>query len=446
MGLVGLMSRTTLALVLAAGAARGDHWPQWRGPQGTGVAPDTGLPTRWSPGDVAWKARLGGLGVSSPVVWGDRIFVTSQAGRVPLRAGNHPTLALGEEASAEKPLGAAEATGTADAGKVRFLVEAFHRKDGRRLWQYAVDAEGLMPDVHQKHNLASPSPVTDGRYVYAWFGTGQLVALDVEGKIAWQRHVGKDYAPFDIQWGHGSSPTLYRDLVILQCDHNPASYLVALDKRTGKERWKTEREKGSVSYSTPTVVPTAAGDELVVNSTRRVDGYDPATGKLLWWVGDATRFAVPVPSFANGVLYMSRGYRSGPYMAVRPGGRGDVSKTQVAWSVETGAPYVSSLLHYQGLVYMANDVGVVTAVDARTGEKVWQERIEGIFTASPVAADGKVYLVSEAGETIILQAGRPPRVLARNSVGERSVATPAISDGQIFLRTDDSIICVGKKS
>ena len=435
-----------LAVALAAGIASGEQWPQWRGPQGTGLAPGTGVPTRWSADELTWKAPLGGLGVSSPVVWGDRVFVTSQTGRVALRAGNHPTLARGEEAKTEKPLGATPGAAGADPGKVRFLVEAFHRKDGRRLWQYAVDAEGVMPDVHQKHNLASPSPVTDGKLVYAWFGTGQLVAIDMSGKLAWQRHLGKDYAPFDIQWGHGSSPTLHRDLVILQCDHIPASYLVALDKRTGKERWKTEREKGAISYSTPTVVPTASGDELVVNSTKRVDAYDPATGKLLWWVGDATRFAVPVPAFADGMLYMSRGYRSGPYMAVRAGGRGDVSKTQVDWSVQTGAPYVSSLLHYQGLVYMANDVGVVTAVDAKTGEKVWQDRIEGIFTASPVGADGKVYLASENGDTIVLQAARPPRVLARNSVGERTVATPAISDGQIFIRTDESIICVGKKS
>jgi outer membrane protein assembly factor BamB len=430
------------AVVVATAAARGDQWPQWRGPQGTGVAPDTALPTRWTPGDVTWKARLGGVGVSSPVVWGDRIFVTSQTGRVALRAGNHPTLARGEEANAEKPLGAA----AADPGKVRFLVEAFHRKDGRRLWQYAVEAEGDLPEVHQKHNLASPSPVTDGKHVYALFGSGQLVALAVDGKLAWQRHLARDYGPFDIAWGHGSSPALYRDLLILICDHNPASYVVALDKRTGKVRWKTDREKGSVSYSTPTVVASSAGDELIVNSTRRVDVYDPATGKLLWWVGEPTRFAVPVPAFGEGVLYLSRGYRSGPYMAVRAGGRGDVSKTQVAWSVPTGAPYVSSLLYYQGLVYMANDVGVVTAVDAATGEKVWQERIEGIFTASPVGADGKVYLVSETGEAIVLQAGRPPRVVARNSVGERSVASPAISDGQIFFRTDESIICVGKQS
>ncbi|HUG54383.1 MAG TPA: PQQ-binding-like beta-propeller repeat protein [Vicinamibacteria bacterium] len=428
---------------LAAGVVAADDWPQWRGPRGTGVSSEKGLPTRWGPDDVAWKARLGGLGISSPIVWGDRVFVTSQTGRAALRPGRHPTLARGPEANAEKPLGATTEAGGAEGG-VRFIVEAFDRRDGRRLWQYALEAEGPLPEVHEKHNLASPSPVTDGAHVYAWFGTGQLVALGLDGTFAWQKNLGKEYGPFDIAWGHGSSPTLHGDTVILLCDHEPASYLLALDKRTGEVRWKTDRPKGSVSYATPTVVSTASGDELVVNSTTRVDGYDPATGKLLWWAGEPHRFAIPVPAYHDGTLYMSRGYRSGPYMAVRAGGRGDVSKTHVAWSVPTGAPYVSSLLHYAGLIYMANDVGVVTAVDPKTGEKVWQERVEGIFTASPVGADGKVYLVSETGETIVLAAGPEPKVLARNSVGERSVATPAFAPGRIFIRTDNHLVAVGR--
>lgn len=432
-----------LALGLAA-AGSAEDWPQWRGPLGTGVSPEKGLPVEWAAEQAAWRARLGGLGVSSPVVAGDRIFVTSQQGKSALRPGNHPTLARGEEAKAEKPLGA----GAAQAeGGVAFLVEAFHRGDGRRLWQFRLEAEGELPEVHQKHNLASPSPVTDGQLVVAWFGNGQLVALDVaSGRRLWQRHLGKEYSPFDISWGHGSSPTLYGDMVILLCDHRPASYLLALDKRTGAVRWKADRPKESVSYTTPTVVPAPGGHELIVNSTRRVDAYDPDTGTLLWWLGEPHNFAIPVPAFADGVLYMSRGYRSGPYMAVRPGGRGEVGPSHVLWSLPTGAPYVSSLTYYEGLVYMANDAGIVTCVDARTGQKVWQERIEGIFTASPVAADGRIYLVSETGETIVLKAGREPRVLARNPIGERSVASPAISNGQIFIRTDDHLFCLGKPS
>jgi outer membrane protein assembly factor BamB len=402
------------------------------------------LALQWSPEEVTWKAPLGGAGVSSPIVWGERIFVTSQLGRGPLVSGRHPTLARGEGAKDEQPLGSGSA-GPEGQGDVVFLVEAFHRQDGRRLWQHRSRAEGELPLVHEKHNLASPSPVTDGARVYAWFGNGQLVALDLDGKLAWKRHLGRDFTPFEIRWGHGSSPTLHRDSLILLCDHEPSSYLLALDKRTGQERWRVERESGAISYSTPTVVPGPKGEELIVNSTPRVEAFDPATGELLWWAGPSHRFAIPVPTYHDGVLYMSRGYRSGPYMAVRVGGRGDVSETHVQWSVPTGAPYISSLLYYQGLVYMASGAGIVTALDPGSGERVWRERVGGIFTASPVGADGRIYLVSETGETIVLAAGNPPRVLARNSLGERSVATPAISGGQIFIRTDDHVIAIGPR-
>jgi outer membrane protein assembly factor BamB len=404
------------------------------------------LPVRWGRNEITWKAPLRGLGVSSPIVWGDRIFATSQLGQAALRAGSHPTLARGQEAAAEKPLGRRAAAAGEDPQQVSFLVEAFHRADGRRLWEYRLAAEGPLPPVHQKHNLASPSPITDGELVYAWFGTGQLAAVNLDGKLAWQRHLGKEYSPFEIDWGHASSPALYRDLLILLCDHAPASYLLALDKKTGKERWKVDRGKGLHSHSTPTLVRGPGGDELIVNSSERIEAYDPATGKPLWHTGEPNRFPIPVPSADNGVLYASRGYRSGPYLAIRLGGRGDISRTHIQWLVPTGAPYISSLLYYQGLIYMANDAGIATCVDAKTGEKVWQERVEGIFSASPVAGDGKVYLLSETGETIVLEAGRQFRVLARNDLGERMVASPAISGGQLFIRTDEHLFCIGKKA
>jgi outer membrane protein assembly factor BamB len=429
---------------LATGVAQSEDWPQWRGPHGNGTSEETGLPLRWSPAELAWKASLGGVGISSPIVWGDRVFVTSQVGRGPLVSGSHPTLARGEGVKDERPLGSGSAGGEGQA-EVAFLVEAFHREDGRRLWQHRLKAEGDLPPVHQKHNLTSPSPVTDGTHVYAWFGNGQLVALDLDGNVAWKRHLGEELGPFDIHWGHGSSPTLHGDSLILLCDHEPSSYLLALDKQTGQERWRVERESGAISYSTPTVISGPRGPEMIVNSTPRVDAYDPANGKLLWWLGSSHRFAIPVPAYHDGVLYMSRGYRSGPLMAVRAGGRGDVAETHVQWSLPTGAPYISSLLYYQGLVYMANGAGIVTALDPATGERVWRERIGGIFTASPVGGDGRIYLVSETGETVVLAAENPPRVLARNSVGERSVATPAISGGQILIRTDDHVIAIGPR-
>lgn len=441
-----------LALTVACGALApsaqpaGSDWPAWRGAQGSGVSPDRSLPTRWGATEnVAWKARLGGAGVSTPIVSGDRVYVTSQIGAGVRREGNHPRLVQGADAAAqgEKPL-AASAGPSAGASRTMFVVEAFNRTDGGRIWERRIDATGDLTPVHDKHNLASSSPVTDGSTVFAWFGTGQLVALDRAGAIVWQRHLATENGAFDIQWGHGSSPVLHGDLLILLCDQPARSYLVAIDKNTGKDRWKADRGQGRASYSTPLVVQGAFGTEIVVNSTERIDAYNANTGALLWHAGETSRFAVPSPVFHDGIIYASRGYRSGPYMAIKPGGRGDVNATQTVWRVATGAPYVSSLLHYDGLVYMANDVGVLTAVDAATGARVWQERVDGVFSASPVGGGGHVYFVSESGETVVVKAGPAPQVVARNALGERAVASPAIAGGRIFIRTDNHVFAIGR--
>ncbi len=422
-------------------------WPHWRGADDTGVSASATVPTKWTASDnIAWKAPISGVGVSTPIVSGDRVFVTSQIGVSTRREGNHPRLVQGADASAQGERALTAAPAAADAGKVMFVVEALSRKDGKRLWDWRVEAQGPQTPVHDKHNLASPSPVTDGSLVYAWFGTGQIVALTLDGKVAWQRNLGSEISPYDITWGHSSSPTVYEDLLILLSDHSTASYLLALDKRTGKERWKADRGKGRSSYSTPVVVRGSFGAEMIVNSSERIDAYNPKTGELLWHVGEANRFPIPSPVFHGGVIYASRGYRSGPFMAVRPGGKGDVSATHTLWRVATGAPYVSSLLLYDGVVYMANDVGVLTASDAATGERLWQERVDGVFSASPVAGGGHVYFVSENGDTVVVKAGRSPQVVQRNPLGERAVASPAIAHGQLFIRTDNHIFCIGAPS
>jgi outer membrane protein assembly factor BamB len=434
--------RFGLALAIGVGVTvSAADWPQWRGPHGSGIADDKDLPEHWSATEnVAWKARLGGVGVSSPIVSGNAVFVTSQIGTGLSRQG--PRLAQGAGAA-----GAGERSIASDGSssdKVAFLIEAFDRSTGRRLWQHRMDALGPLESTHDKHNLASPSPVTDGQLVYAWFGTGQIVALDMSGKVVWQRHIGQQISPFNINWGHSSSPTLYEDVLILLCDHAPASYLLAVDKRTGKDRWKADRGRGRTSYTTPFVVRASTGPELIVNSSERVDAYDPRDGTFLWHVGGSNQYPIPVPTFGNGVIYMTRGYRSGPYMAVRPGGRGDISVSHVVWQVPTGAPYISSLVYDAGLLYMASDIGAISVIDAGTGRRLWQERVDGLFSASPVAGDGKIYFVSETGEVIVLRAGREPHVIARNDLGERLMASPAISNGQIFLRSDGSLFAIGK--
>ena len=437
------MRAVAAAILIAASSAAlsADNWPAWRGPRGTGVSSEANLPVRWGPAEqIAWQAPLRGAGVSSPVVFADRVFVTSQEGAGVRRQGNHPSLVQGpgRESSGERTL-----TGARASDSTRFIVTAFDRVSGRRGWEYVFDAQGELPQVHDKHNLATPSPVTDGERVYAWFGTGQIVALDMNGKAVWQRHLGSEQAPFDVQWGHSSSPALYNGAVLLVCYQGSSAYLLSLDARTGKTKWKHDRGREVLSYSTPVIVDTPRGAELVINTSEGVEAHDPDTGERLWHYAEPNRFPIPVPSAHQGTLFLSRGYRSGPYMAIKAGGRGDISKTHVAWHVPTGAPYVPSVVHYDGLLYMAGESGVVSAIDAATGERVWQERIGGVFTASPVAGDGKIYLVSETGETVVLQAGRTPKVLARNTVEGHFVASPAIAGGRIFLRADDRLIAIG---
>ena len=441
-------SRLLLAIgILAVGGAavvHADDWPTWRGPGASGVSRETNVPLKWSATEnVAWRAPLGGAGVSTPIVVGDRVVVTSQIGDGVRRPGSHPRLTQGADAAAAGER--AIAANAAADGRTFFVVEAFSRADGKRLWSHRLEADGPLTPVHDKHNLATPSPTSDGSLVYAWFGTGQIVALDLSGKLVWQRHLGKEIAPFDIQWGHGSSPAVHGDLLLLLCDHAPASYLLAVDKRTGKDRWKADRGQGRSSYSTPFVVPVADGAaEVIVNSSERIDAYALADGKHLWHTDGANRFPIPVPVFHDGILYLTRGYRSGPYMAMRPGGRGDVTSSHVVWRVETGAPYVSSLVFWDSLLFMANDAGVVTAVDAKTGERVWQHRTPGVFSASPIAAEGRIYFVSESGETIVMRAARTPEVLAQNDLAVRLVASPAVSGGKIFFRSDNQLIAVGR--
>ena len=292
---VALVLGGVLAPVLAEAAGAAD-WPQWRGPLSSGVSPEAELPVTWNAEEgVAWSAALAGSGVSSPVITGDLVFVTSQRGRGVLKPGQHPLLARTdpEVAKAERALGVnggSAATGAragTDSGaggpspgaRVVFAIEAFDRVSGRRLWEHRMPAEGELPLVHEKHNLATPSPVTDGERVYAWFGNGQVVALTVEGRRVWQRHLAEENGPFQLDWGHGSSPALHGDLLYLLCYHEPTSYLLAVDKRTGSTRWRIDRDAGVRSYSTPVVVGGPAGDELIVNSTASVDAYDPETGE-----------------------------------------------------------------------------------------------------------------------------------------------------------------------
>ena len=420
-----------VSLLATATSLTAQHWPQWRGPGGLGVSAETGVPTRWGTDDnIAWRVPLEGLGTSTPVIWGDRIFLTSQLGTGPV-----------DERGAQFA-GTRRATTRRQVDGVTLLVQAF-RRDGQLDWEHRLVADGHLPAVHRNHNFATPSVVTDGDRLFAWFGTGQLVALDLEGRELWSRHIGHDYAPFDVLWGHGSSPQLYKDLLILQCDHQAGAYLLALDTATGEERWMVDRGRFLRAYSTPLVVPTDDGDQLIVNSSRWIDAYDPRTGQPQWQAGSTVELAIGMPVYADGVVYSTRGYSSGPSLSVDTGGNGDVNRTHVRWRQPTRAPYVSSLLLYRGLLYMATENGILTITDPDTGDPVTRTRLNGVYTASPVAADGHVYLVNEDGETVVLEAGPDARVVSRNALGERALASPAIAHGRIYIRTDQHLFAIG---
>jgi outer membrane protein assembly factor BamB len=439
--LTAVFGDVLLFSVIAIVSLRANDWPHWRGPSSTGVAATSPLPASWSMTvNLAWQSPLAGAGVSSPIMHGNRVFVSSQIGDGRRRDGRHPTLTQGAD-----PATAGEATlRHRSRAEVSFIVEAFDRSSGKRLWIHETPAEGELPPVHDKHNLSSASPVTDGERVYAWYGTGQLIALDVAGKRVWTKNLAKEYGAFDIQWGHASSPAVYQDSLILLCYHPGTAYLLALDRRTGAVKWKVDKERGIESYSTPIVVEGPSGPELIVNSSVGVESFDPNTGKSLWTYPEVNRFPIPVSMVDNGMLFLSRGYRSSPYMAIRLGGRGDITNSHVAWRVPTGGPYVSSLVHYQGVIYMSADNGILSAVDAKNGERLWQERVGGTFSASPIAGDGKVYFVSEGGETIVIKAGRTFEVIARNRLDGHFVASPAAGYGRVFLRSDDRIFAVGR--
>jgi len=441
-----VMLRLSAILVIGlASMARAENWPTWRGPSGDGVSTETGLPVHWSDAEnIAWKARFRGLGISSPIVWGDAVFVTSQLGGGESRSGPRLFQAGDAAAAGEHALGGAASNVSAGSQRATFLITAFARADGKQLWEHQLPAEGPLPPVHEKHNLASASPVTDGRRVYAWFGTGQLISVDMNGRLVWKKNLATEHGAFDIQWGHGSSPALYDDTLILLSYQASNGYLLALDSSSGETRWKVPAPEGVTSYSTPSVVRTPREAEIVVNSSEGIAGHSISTGERLWYINEANRFPIPTAAQRDGIIYASRGYRSGPFMAIRSGGRGDISSSHVIWKVQSGAPYISSIIYYEGLIYMVGDVGIATVTDAGNGRRVWQERLGGVYTASPVAADGKVYLLSEDGTTIVLSAGPTPQVLARNRLTARQLASPAVAGGRLFIRSDDTLYAIGR--
>jgi outer membrane protein assembly factor BamB len=398
-----------LPILPAPGAEK--EWPGFRGPTGRGIVSATRIPARWSATEnVLWKTPLPGRGNSSAVVWGDRLFVTAE--------------------------------GTAEESKrgVNRLLLCHDRRDGKLLWRHAAPAPRTVEKLYWKNTYASSTPVTDGERVIAFFGNSGLLACDLEGKPLWHRDLGA----FTTMHGPGTSPVLYKDLVIvIQDQHNAKSLCAAFDKRTGAERWRRER-KSAMCWANPVLLRIDDRDELIYNGSFEVTSYDPATGETLWTVSGPSQEAIPMIAAGGGLLYSTSG-RNGPTIAIRPGGKGDVTQTHVAWRNERGGPHVTSPAYHEGLLYIVSDTGVLACLDAAAGETVYQERLRGRFSASPFVVGDLLVLINEDGLTTLIKAGRAFEKVAENDLGEGTLATPPILDGRIYFRTAGHLICVGEK-
>ena len=411
LGIGGVLTEAQEASSVHMIAVEGEgagYWPRWRGPSGQGQVTDAGYPDRWSDTEnVIWRTRLSGRGNSSPIVWDDQIFLT-----------------------------------TAQEGGRRLVVMSFSRDDGRLLWE--TEAPGTFVEhVHQKNTQASGTPTTDGERLFVSFGSRGLLALDLDGAILWHRDVGR------IANYHGSagSPLLYDDKVIIYQDQRGGSFVAAFDAATGDPVWRVSRD-ASVGWGSPVAIRVGDHDEVIVNSQRTVNAYDPATGEELWRCGGMTFEVIPTPAVGAGLVFCASG-RAGPTLAIRPGGRGDVTATHIAWRTSRGSPFVPSPLVHGGYLYTINDMSsVVTCFEAASGEVMWQQRLgrpsrEG-FSASPVVVDGKIFFTNDGGQTFVVRAGPEFELLHTNDIGAPTLASPALVDGRWYVRTSRELIAIGE--
>jgi outer membrane protein assembly factor BamB len=426
-------------LPVGSAAAADSNWPQWRGPESQGVSMDKDLPAEWSSSkNVRWKTAIAGRGHSSPIIWGKRVFLTTaiEGAVVPgAKAATHKV--DGKDWVHPDSVGADR--------KHTFKVIALDRDTGKILWEQTAWEGTPYDDRHRKSSFAASTPATDGRYVYAYFGTEGLYCYDFEGKLVWKATLGKLGTS---GMGTGTSPVLYENLVILQCDEEDGlnSFIIGLDRKTGKEVWKTPR-KVQVSWTTPVLVRTAKRIELITSGNEAIISYDPATGRELWRAKGLESNAIPTPVATTDMVIVAAGYPVKIAMAIRLGGAGDLKDSSIAWKYEKGLAYVPSPILYGDYLYLTTDRGILTCLEVKTGKVVYEGGrvpIPATFTASPVAFDGKILLTSEDGDTFIVKAGPKHEILGTNSLDEPVYSSPALADGKIFIRGEKNLYCIGK--
>jgi outer membrane protein assembly factor BamB len=404
---VSLVSFVSLVLFRCVASA---DWPQFRGPTGQGHSSETGLPLEWSESrNVVWKVPVPGRGWSSPVVAAGRAWLTTSTKE---RGASLRALAFDVE-----------------SGREVVNVELFHVRSADLL--------------NAKNSHASPTPIIDGDRVYVHFGAEGTAALTTSGEIVWKTRL-----PYQSQHGNGGSPMLYGDLLILSCDGSDQAFVVALDKRTGKVRWKTwRRQPWDQAYTTPLLIRVGEQDQVVSVGAYRAAAYDPQTGKELWRVSYADGFSnVPRPVYGHGLVYIATGFQQPTLMAVRPDGSGDVTKTHVAWTLRRAAPLTPSPLIVGDEIYIVNDGGIASCLDAKTGDPLWQQRLGGEYSASPVFADGRIYFLNEEGVATAIAPGTAFVRLATASLDGATLASIAVADGSFFIRSDTHLYRIARAS
>jgi outer membrane protein assembly factor BamB len=412
---------STLAALLATSQLIAGNWPAFRGPKFQGVSGETGVPLKWSATEnVAWKTEIPGESWSSPIVWNDRVFLTT----------------------------------TTDAGAGCHVI-ALDRKSGAILWNKQV-FEQVTRRKEGRNTYATPTPATDGERVYACFGDGSFAALTFDGTLVW---TNRDYS-FYSQHGLGSSPILHDGLLVMARDGSSdgddkglgwqkpwdRSFVLALDARTGKQAWKTARGPSRISHGTPTLADVDGRTTVVTEAGDVVQGFDLKTGERLWSNEVLGEGKVPSTIVGDGFVFTSGGWGGKETVkAFRLGGSGDQKETRLVWEQKKGMPKVPSMIYLAPHLFMVTDGGVATCLKGDSGQIVWQERLGGNFSASPVAAEGRIYFLGDNGETVVVAATQEFQVLARNPLEEKVQASPAISQGQFFIRTEKNLFCIGKR-
>jgi outer membrane protein assembly factor BamB len=414
-------------------------WPQWRGPDGTGVAPHADPPTSWSESsNIRWKVEIPGLGSASPVIWGDRVFVLT-------------AVPVGDEVSSDDGLFTRlrrrVTGGTGVSRAQQFVVLALDRRDGSLVWERVTHEEVPHEGRHQTGTWASPSAVTDGEVLCAFFGSRGLYCYDLDGRPLWETDLGD--MRIRMGFGEGASPVLYQDLLIVLWDHEGDSFIAAFDKRTGRERWRTPRDE-MTSWSTPLVVELDTGAQVVTSATGGVRAYDVDTGALVWEDEGVTLNAIPSPVSADGVVFVTSGYRGNRLAAIDlTAARGDITDTDaVRWSLERDTPYVPSPVLHDGLLYfLKSNNGILTSLDAESGAPHYgPERLAGIRSvyASPVVARDRLYVTSREGTTVVLRTGPTLEILATNTLDDEFDASAAMADGELYLRGARALYCIAE--